>query len=958
MTTTQAGLVRHLHTLIARQAHGAPTDQQLLEHFLTQRSEASFAALVERHGPMVLGVCRRVLHHTHDAEDAFQATFLVLARKANSIRKQESLGSFLHGVAYHLAEKLRTKTRRRSAHERAAASRESADPVEDITWRELRSVLDEELAKLPEQYRTPLVLCYLEGKTQDEAAKRLGWSKSTFRRRLERARDLLGRRLNRRGLALSAALSAPLLTGTSANALVPPALTATTTRAALLVGSGQRATALVSAQVSVLVAEAGTLLTAKAKAVIALVVLLSVAAGGMLLYSAREARQTASPTGGQAPALSPRPEGPRLEGAVEIKGRVLDPDGKPLGGARLVLLSRAAPNKAGESVRAKTDKDGRFLLKVRSADFGPKGTGTLIGSAEGFGLNWTDVTARSKDEITLRLAADDVPIIGRVLDLEGKPVAGASVQVRSVAKRADGKDLTAFVETVEKHLKEGTPGFLNANFQPGPLSVAMDKFQLQRLSPAGLEVPATVTTGEDGRFRLSGFGRERLLELAIHGPTIARTPLNALTRTGPARGWISGNWGLYGARFDCLAAPCKPIVGTVRDKRTGKPLAGMNIWVAQASMSEAKTDSQGRYRVVGAAKSKQYDVTASGLPYFRRSKNHVADTPGLEPLTVDFELERGVIVRGRLTDKHTGKPVRGEVQYVVLPDNPHLKDFEGINSLTGRTAVDGSFSVVAIPGPGLLCVTADEVNRFAAAEDKGWKTRGGFDTYHAVVPIDPSEKEEKSTTCDIALDPARVLKGSVVGPDDRPLTGVYAAGLSPIITFDLFAHERLDSDTFTVGGMKSGRPRMLVFFHRDKRLGKVLKLQGDESKPLTVRLEPLGTLTGRVLDAKGRPWAGLRMTVTLAAKALNAPLARKDKTYPPEFHWGYSSWPHLTSREATTDGEGRFRVEGLLPGLGYDLFLSGSEARPDVGSLTVESGKTTDLGDLKSKQTPGEPSGR
>jgi RNA polymerase sigma factor (sigma-70 family) len=958
MSTTQTSLVRHLRTLIARQTNSSPTDRQLLERFLTERSDASFAALVERYGPLVLGICRRVLHHTHDAEDAFQATFLVLARKASSIRKRESLGSYLHGVAYRLAEKLRARARRRSAHECATAGRETTDPAEEITWRELRLVLDEELAKLPEQYRAPLVLCYLEGKTQDEAADRLGWSKSTFRRRLERARHLLGVRLTRRGLALAAVLSAPLLSGAAASAPVPPALNDTTARAAALLAKGQSASALMSARVSVLVGEMGSILTKKTKTVIVLLLSLSMAAGGMLLHTAGETAQVAAPAARQALAAPQRPEGSRLDATVEIKGRVLDPDGKPLGGARVIFLFKAAPNKAGEPVRTKTDGGGRFLLKAHSADFGPIGKATLVGSAQGFGLNWTDVTMSNKDEVTLRLVADDMPINGRVLDLEGKPIAGVTVRVRSVAKRADDTDLTAFVATVEKNLKEGTRGFLNENFQPGPLSVAMDTFPWRRLSPANLDVPATAMTDAEGCFRLIGFGRERFLELAVQGPTIAQMPLHALTRSGPAKGWISGNWGLYGARFECLVAPTKPIVGTVRDKRTGKPIAGMNIWVAQALVTEAKTDSQGRYRVVGASKRKQYDVSASGTPYFRRSKNHVADTPGLEPLTVDFELERGVVVRGRLTDKLTGKPVQGEVHYVELPDNPHLKEFEEINSLSGRTVANGSFSVVAIPGPGLLCVTAEEVNHFAAAEDKGWKTRGGFDLYHAVVPIDPSEKDEKSTTCDIALEPARVLKGSVVGPDGQPMTAVYAAGRSPIVSFDLFAHERLDSDSFTVGGLKPGRPRMLVFFHREKELGKVLKLQGDEREPLAVRLEPLGALSGRALDVKGRPMAGLRLTVTLAAKALNAPLARQDKTYPPEFHWGYSSWPKLTGREATTDADGRFRIEGLLPGLRYDLFLSGSEVRPEAKDLNVESGKTRDLGDLKSKLPQREPSGK
>src|SRR5690348_9499544 len=163
MNTTQTGLVRHLRSLVARQTTGVSSDQQLLESFLTQRSESSFAALVRRHGPMVMGVCRRVLRHTQDAEDAFQATFLLLARRAGSIRKRESVGSFLHGVAYFMAERLKAKAARRLVHERRVIGRPPRDSMEEITWRELRAVLDEELAHLPEQYRGPLVLCYLEG---------------------------------------------------------------------------------------------------------------------------------------------------------------------------------------------------------------------------------------------------------------------------------------------------------------------------------------------------------------------------------------------------------------------------------------------------------------------------------------------------------------------------------------------------------------------------------------------------------------------------------------------------------------------------------------------------------------------------------------------------------------------------------------------------------------------------
>jgi len=150
---------------------------------------------------MVLGVCGAVLHQRQDAEDVLQATFLVLARKAASIRKREALASWLHGVARRLALKLRARAGRRPAVERSNLDLLQARPMDDLTWRELRVVLHEELDQLPEKYRSPLVLCHLEGKTQDEAAHQLGWTSGMLRGRLLRGRDLLRGRLSRRGLA-------------------------------------------------------------------------------------------------------------------------------------------------------------------------------------------------------------------------------------------------------------------------------------------------------------------------------------------------------------------------------------------------------------------------------------------------------------------------------------------------------------------------------------------------------------------------------------------------------------------------------------------------------------------------------------------------------------------------------------------------------------------------------------
>lgn len=199
------GTVRGLQTLFRSGALGTQGDAQLLDRFLAHREEAAFAALVERHGPMVRGVCLRILRDHHDAEDAFQAAFLVLARRAGAIRPREDLGAWLHGVALRTALKARATRATRRARERAVEGvpEPSAATPEPRGW--LAETLDVELARLPERYRLPLILCDLEGRPQAEVAERLGRPIGTVSGRLCRARALLARRLARRGLAPSTA---------------------------------------------------------------------------------------------------------------------------------------------------------------------------------------------------------------------------------------------------------------------------------------------------------------------------------------------------------------------------------------------------------------------------------------------------------------------------------------------------------------------------------------------------------------------------------------------------------------------------------------------------------------------------------------------------------------------------------------------------------------------------------
>jgi RNA polymerase sigma factor (sigma-70 family) len=232
---------------------GQETDRELLRRFAAHRDEAAFSSLVQRHGPLVLSVCRRVLADENEAQDAFQVTFLVLATKAAAPGWRDSVAGWLYGVAFRAASNVKMKAARRRRIERQVVEMPTdITPPTDAVRRELRLLLDEELARLPEKYRLPLVLCYLEGKTNEEAARKLGWTKGTVSGRLAQARDLLRSRLARRGLALSAAACTAGLTENAAKATVPAALQNATVKAVLLPAAQAISSGAMSAAVAVL----------------------------------------------------------------------------------------------------------------------------------------------------------------------------------------------------------------------------------------------------------------------------------------------------------------------------------------------------------------------------------------------------------------------------------------------------------------------------------------------------------------------------------------------------------------------------------------------------------------------------------------------------------------------------------------------------------------------------------
>jgi RNA polymerase sigma factor (sigma-70 family) len=292
--------------------------------------DAAFAELVRRHGPTVLGVCRRVLRHEQDAEDAFQATFLVLARKAGSVRRGESLGAWLFGVARHVALRLRDKDRRRRRHEAAAGRPEATADPEAADW---LGVLDEELGKLPDRYRTPLVACHLCGRTQEEAAGDLGLSLSTLRRRLDRGRELLRARLAGRGVTVPAGTVV-------AAAVVPRALAESAVRAVGGYLNGDRGSAPAALAQGVLA------MMARVKQVKAVAAVLALG-GAVALWQA-------------APGGGARADDPAAKGAPK------DPNADPA--ATPKLGSKSDPSAAPKGRQAAEPPAGRADDRIRPGD--------------------------------------------------------------------------------------------------------------------------------------------------------------------------------------------------------------------------------------------------------------------------------------------------------------------------------------------------------------------------------------------------------------------------------------------------------------------------------------------------------------------------------------------------------------------------------------------------------------
>ena len=936
MTAGRKPLVHYLRRLATEPAAKEAPDAALLGRFIAQADEAAFATLVERHGPLVLAVCRRILDDAHDAEDAFQATFLVLARRAAAVHPREALAAWLHGVARRVALKSRCARARKSRDRRPLPPSPidpRPDPLADISARELLSLVDDELRQLPEVYRLPVLLCCLEGRSQEEAARLLGWTPGSVKGRLERGRARLHQRLARRGLTLSAVLTAAELSRGPSAAAVVARLAAPTVRAALRFAAGQDTAGSASARAADRAAEVVRgMVLGRLKVPAALLLLACLLAAGFAAHRAAPLSPQAPPTPPPArPEATVQAAAPDEDGRpIAVSGRVLDPAGRPFAGARLYVgyaPRRSEPDSTAHRpaypLRATSGADGgfRFVFTRSGLDerYLDASRPVVVAVADGLGLDWAEIGGPAGNAtLTLRLV-EDVPVQGRVLGPDRKPLAGARVVVR--------------------RLTEG----------PGPGQVRRPPADGGVLNPPRAcrgPLPGqtrAVLTDADGRFRLTGMGRGRVATLALEGTGTAQGEFRAAASATGDRG------------VEHVVSRPRSVRGVVRDRATGRPVAGVRMSLHSTDPTRLSytagtlTDSRGRYELSGRSGGRRPTVIVAqprpGQPYFAASLPW-PEEPGGAASRVDFDLVGGIPLRGRVTNAATGKaPKRGAVEYYPLYPNPHsaalTNETRAVPASSAPLRPDGSYSLTVLPGPGVVLAVASPRDSYevAALDDRelasvfddgddhsvrdwqgnhwldvavsGRRWSRCIDRFNALALIRPATTAT-SLAVDLSVRPARRLRGTVVGPDGAPLGGVRVVGLTSMPDAEV-----LPGASFTVEGLNPRRTRQLLFDHREKGLGKLVTVRAEDG-PLTVRLEPCAVVVGRVVDRAGKPVAGERVLFS----------------------------PGKVKGPDRTDEAGRFRTE-LVAGRKYLLIL-----RRRRLALEVEAGRTVDLGDLVAGDRP------
>jgi RNA polymerase sigma factor (sigma-70 family) len=933
-------VLREIRTLYTLGTMGGRTDAELLERFLARGegdAEDAFATLVARHGPMVLGVCRRMLPASHDAEDAFQATFLVLARRAASIVRRERLASWLYGVAVRIAKVARRRAMRERAAERRlmAMSQVNSEPPEDRD--DLIPILDEELNRPPHYYRAALLACELEGKSRREAAEQFGIPEGTLSTHLARGRKMLRERLQRRGVTLGVGPIAGLARP-SAEAAVLERLIGPTVRAALVDPSGAGATAVVSAAVSSLAERvlkmmflarltsivAALMMTAAAGAFTAVALGWSTTAAeppngdplpdGTVARPGTRSAEAGPPRNQTAATVPPRqdkPVPPEPAARATVIGRVVDPKGQPVSGARLVLFTERRWVRDGDAgtprhvPTARSDADGRFRVEFPLIPADNLERLYLEVDAPGFGFDGIDLkTDGSREEATVTMAPERI-VEGRLVDVHGQPAAGVAVRVRELTLQRRGYG-------------PGLPGDVPS-------------------------WPAPVTTGPDGRFRLHGTSERAIITLEIDDPRFAHQSLVL----------AAGEEGRARPRTMPLLPP-QVIDVRVRRGDDGKPMAGAWVGVQAGQESTgARTDDQGHVRI-SAWPGASYKIVAypgDGEPYIRCETG--LDWPkGAVQQSVEVKLRRGVILRGKVVEEPSGKPVAGAgiSYYQTHRNNPMYVQSYNRDATSGP---DGTFTLHVPHGPGHLLVQGPGDDYLHVTTSHGEMGTGWGPNLHmypdALAHLD-LPREETTHPVELRLRRGVTVRGSVIGPDGSPIAEAFAMGR----TYVPYSRYRRSFAPFSGGGpqlrVREGRfeipgcdpdtPSTFHFLDVKHQLGATVEISGKSAAagPVTVQLQKCGSARVRFKDPDGKPVAGRKadefpgmMSLIITpgaefdAKPTNADFEFQ-VNLDPSRHWNLQTGP-----------DGRATFVSLIPGARY---------RYRGHEFTADANRTIDLPDV------------
>jgi RNA polymerase sigma factor (sigma-70 family) len=954
-------LVRELRQTAESQQFHRFTDTELLERFQATADPEAFAEIIRRYGRPVLATCRKVLPSDADVEDAFQATFLVLLRSSGAIREGKALAGWLCGVAHRVALKAQAATvRRQRAEQRGRRTEEQAL---DLSWREACAILHEELDRLPDTYRLPLLLCYLEGRSRDEAAQQLGCKLDVFRGRLERGRDRLRDRLTRRGVTLSAGLLTAVAGSTQAGAPTAPLVQATVE----MMTSGKT-----PAAVAALACGGGsTMINAKLKLVAGLMLLAGMVAGMAGSHTVAPAGpQPLRPIAAAPERAAEAPAKPAEEESLTLAGQVQGPDGKPVAGVKLFVprLKKNPPTSkddiAVEQVGT-TGDDGRFKVTFKNPAVMIRNY--LVAHADGLGVDWIELGPDKPvgENVMFRLVKDQ-PITGRILDTEGKPVAGVTVGIDSVYIPENEK-LDGYLEGWKKDWREVA-------------STPVKRLYLPLKAIAGV-----AKTDKDGRFKLTGAGVERIIHVSISGRGVGQMTPYVLTRAGldpkpyneaalkyyPPEFRMKGQTPiLYGPEATIVVETGRVAEGVVKELGNGKPLAGVTVGSLSGFGDTVMgvTDANGKYRLEGLPQDKTYHVFTTppkGSPYIRRSATAEAE-PGNGPVRIDIELARGVIVTGQVIDRQTGKGVESGIRFAPLPENKHFgkpgfDSYRTDHTMEG-TDKQGRFRVVTIPGKSVLMAQThgrekvDDLELcpyLRASPDPDYKdlfryqkdddtwlftaANGGLEFLSVENAVKVVDLKEDGGEVQVTLHVERGQTAQLVvqDADGKPLDGVIVAGVTAHwpITYRVKTMEK----PATVYALDPEKPRRLVLLHPEKKLGGTVTIRG-EKEPVVARLGPLGAVTARFLELEGGPLAGAEVSLNCPDQIASELYRHLDRTGGPT---------------VKTDNEGRFTLSGVVPGVKF--YLQTRKGRtyyvgePKIGLREVEPGKTLDLGDWKLK---------